>query len=43
MDTVSYKVYEVNNVLLFYVYKEEQLNSEIDSKIQNVVDGLSDS
>lgn len=42
MDTVSYKVYEVNNVLLFYVYEEENLNSEIDSKIQNVMKGLSD-
>lgn len=42
MDTVSYKVYEVNNVLLFYVYEEESLNSEIDSKIQNVMKGLSD-
>jgi len=43
MDTVSYKVYEVKNVLLFYVYEEEKLNSEIDSKIQNVVNGLSES
>jgi hypothetical protein len=42
MDTVSYKVYEVNNVLLFYVYEEENLNSEIDSKIQTVMKGLSD-
>lgn len=42
MDTVSYKVYEVNNVLLFYVYEEENLNIEIDSKIQNVMKGLSD-
>jgi hypothetical protein len=42
MDTVSYKVYEVNNVLLFYVY-EENLTSEIDSRIKNVVTGLSDS
>ena len=41
MDTVSFKIYEVNNVLLFYVYEEEILNSEIDSKIQNVVNGLS--
>lgn len=41
MDTVSYKIYEVNNVLLFYVYEEEILNSEIDSKIQNVVSGVS--
>lgn len=41
MNTVSYKVYEVNNVLLFYVYEEEILNSEIDSKIQNAVNGLS--
>ncbi len=40
-DTVSFKRYEVNNLLLFYVYEEEILNSEIDSKIQNVVDGLS--
>lgn len=39
MNTVSYKVYEVNNVLLFYVY-EKDLNSEIDSKIQNVVNEL---
>lgn len=43
MNTVSYKVYEVNNVLLFYVYEEEILISEIDSKIQNVVDGLNES
>jgi hypothetical protein len=41
MDTVSFKIYEVNNVLLFYVYEEEILNSEIDSKIQSVVNGLS--
>ncbi|WP_316572053.1 hypothetical protein [Neobacillus sp. YIM B06451] len=42
MDIVSsFKIYEVNNVLLFYVYEEEFLNSEIDSKIQNVVNGLS--
>lgn len=40
MDTVSYKVYEVNNVLLFYVYVDD-LNGEIDSKIQNAVNGLS--
>lgn len=40
MDTVGYKVYEVNNVLLFYAY-EDELNSEIDSKIQNMVNGLS--
>ncbi len=43
MDTVSYKVYEVNNVLLFYVYVDEYLNREIDSRIQNVVNGLNDS
>ncbi|MDW0109759.1 hypothetical protein [Sporosarcina aquimarina] len=43
MDTVSYKVCEVNNVLLFYVYVDEYLNSETDSRIQNVVTGLSDS
>ncbi|MHA6261367.1 hypothetical protein ACXYMX_16005 [Sporosarcina sp. CAU 1771] len=43
MDTVSYKVYEVNNVLLFYVYVEENLESEIDSGIQTVVNGLSGS
>jgi hypothetical protein len=43
MDTVSYKVYEVNkNILLFYVYVEENLNNEIDSKIQNVMKGFSD-
>lgn len=42
MDTVSYKVYEVNNVLLFYVYETENLNSEIDSRIQNAVNGLID-
>ena len=41
MDTVSFKIYEVNNALLFYVHEEEILNSEIDSKIQNVVNGLS--
>ena len=41
MDTTSFKIYEVNNVLLFYVYVEEILNSEIDSKIQNVVNELS--
>jgi hypothetical protein len=35
-DVVSYKVYEVINVLLFYVY-EKDLNSEIDDKIQNMV------
>lgn len=40
MNTVSFKVYEVNNVLIFYVY-EKDLNSEIDSKIQNVVNELS--
>ncbi|MFC4411460.1 hypothetical protein ACFOZY_13615 [Chungangia koreensis] len=43
MDTVSYKVYEVNNVMLFYVYEGEKLKNEIDSKIQNVVNGLSES
>lgn len=42
INTVSFKVYEVNNVLLFYVY-EKDLNSEMDSKIQNGVNGLSDS
>ncbi|MCM3711282.1 hypothetical protein [Sporosarcina luteola] len=40
MDTVGYKVYDVNNVMLFYVF-EQELNSEIDSKLQNVVNGLS--
>jgi hypothetical protein len=39
-NMVSYKVYEVNNVLLFYVYEEEYLNSEIDAKIQNIVSEL---
>lgn len=43
MNTVSYKVYEVNNVLLFYVYEEENLNSKFDNRIQNIVNGLSDS
>ena len=43
MDTVSYKVYEVKNVLLFYVYVDEYLNSETDSRIQNVMNGLSES
>ncbi|WP_391117388.1 hypothetical protein [Psychrobacillus sp. L3] len=40
-NLISYKVYEVKNVILFYVY-EKNLNSEIDSKIQNVVSKLSE-
>lgn len=40
INTVSFKVYEVNNALLFYVY-ERDLNREIDNRIQNVVSGLS--
>lgn len=43
MDTVSYKVYEVHNVLLFYVYVDENLKSEIDNGIQNIMDKLSNS
>lgn len=39
MNTVSFEVYEVKNVLIFYVY-ERDLNSEIDEKIQNVINGL---
>lgn len=35
-NTVSFNVYEVENVLIFYVY-EKDLNNEIDSKIQNIL------
>jgi hypothetical protein len=41
-NVVSYKVYEVSNVLLFYVYEEEDLNSEIDAKLQNMVSELNE-
>lgn len=37
MDRVSYKVYEVNNVLLLSVYVHENHNSEMDSRIKNVI------
>lgn len=40
-NVVSYKVYEVINVLLFYVY-EEDLNSKIDVKIQNKISKLNE-
>jgi hypothetical protein len=40
-NVVSYKVAEVVNVLLFYVY-EKDLNSEIDYKIQNIVSKLNE-
>lgn len=38
IDTVSYQVYEANNVMLFYVYAEEYLNSDIDREIQAALD-----
>jgi hypothetical protein len=41
-NVVSYKVYEVINVLLFYVY-EKDLNSEMDDKIQNIVSKFNES
>ncbi|MEK3933672.1 hypothetical protein MKY41_00010 [Sporosarcina sp. FSL W7-1349] len=39
VNTVSFNVYETNNVLLFYVY-EKDLNIETDSKLQDLVNQL---
>ncbi|KGR73575.1 hypothetical protein [Ureibacillus manganicus] len=39
MNTVSYKVYEVRNVLIFYVY-ERDLPYELNKKIQMIIENL---
>lgn len=40
MNVVSFKVYEVKNVLIFYVYEQEVINSVVDTNISTVMNKL---
>lgn len=41
VNLVSYNFYEVKNALIFYVY-EDELNIEVDNKIQNAIRKLNE-
>lgn len=40
MNVVSFEVYEVKNVLIFYVYEQEEIESVIDTNISTVINKL---